>query len=69
MPQGSWLKAHGPEKFGAGARAWGPSADFLLAISDEPQALKHEPWYSTDRYQLLVRVFWVCKDFQVSGGL
>ena len=44
MPQDSWLKAHGQEKIGASAQGEdGPGANFFLAMSREPRALRHEP--------------------------
>ena len=42
MLQGSWLKAHGQEKTGARARAWGTQRHIF--VGHEPLALSHEPW-------------------------
>ena len=42
MPQDSWLKAHGQEKFGAGAQAWGTQRQIFLAMRHEPRGLSHE---------------------------
>ena len=46
MPQGSWFKAHGAwptEIWGEVPWAPGPRAEFLLAMSLEPGAWRHEP--------------------------
>ena len=44
MPQGSWLKAHGQGRCGAGPLCPGPSTKFSLAMSHEPWGMSQEPW-------------------------